>query len=56
MNNANIYAKTRWVAQYGPQMEFTAFGTNDRGWQYTSSGQINGISGNVDLNLSYLGY
>lgn len=50
LNNANIYAKTRWVAQYGPRMEFTAFGTNDRGWQYTSSGQINGISGSVDMN------
>lgn len=50
LNNANIYAKTRWAAQYGPQMEFTAFGTNDRGWQYTSSGQINGISGSVDMN------
>ena len=50
LNNSNIYAKTRWVAQYGPQMEFTAFGTNDRGWQYTSSGQINGISGSVDMN------
>lgn len=50
LNNANIYAKTRWVAQYGPQMEFTAFGTNDRGWQYTSSGQVNGISGSVDMN------
>ena len=50
LNNANIYAKTRWVAQYGPQMEFTAFGTNDCGWQYTSSGQINGISGSVDMN------
>ncbi len=50
LNNANIYAKTRWVAQYGPRMEFTAFGTNDRGWQYTSSGQINGISGNVDMS------
>ena len=50
LNNANIYAKTRWVAQYGARMEFTAFGTNDRGWQYTSSGQINGISGNVDMS------
>lgn len=50
LNNANIYAKTRWVAQYGPRMEFTAFGTNDRGWQYTESGQINGISGSVDMN------
>lgn len=50
LNNANIYAKTRWVAQYGARIEFTAFGTNDRGWQYTSSGQINGISGNVDMS------
>lgn len=50
LNNASIYAKTRWVAQYGARIEFTAFGTNDRGWQYTSSGQINGISGNVDMS------
>ena len=50
LNNANVYSKTRWVAQYGAKMSYTAFGTNDRGWQYTSSGQINGISGNVDMN------
>lgn len=50
LNNSNIYAKTRWVAQYGARMEFTSFGTNDRGWQYTSSGHINGISGSVDMN------
>lgn len=50
LNNANIYAKTRWVAQYGARIEFTAFGTNDRGWQYTESGQINGISGSVDMS------
>ena len=50
LNNANIHAKTRWVAQYGARMEYTAFGTNDRGWQYTESGQIDGISGSVDLN------
>ena len=50
LNNSNIYAKTRWVAQYGAQMGYNAFGANDRGWQYTSSGQINGISGNVDMS------
>ena len=50
LNNSSIYAKTRWVAQYGARMEFTSFGTNDRGWQYTSSGHINGISGSVDMN------
>lgn len=50
LNNSNIYAKTRWVAQYGAQMGYSAFGANDRGWQYTSSGHINGISGSVDMN------
>ena len=50
LNNSNIYAKTRWVAQYGAQMGYNAFGTNDRGWQYTSSGRINGIRGSVDMN------
>ena len=50
LNNSSIYAKTRWVAQYGARMGFTSFGTNDRGWQYTSSGHINGISGSVDMN------
>ena len=50
LNNSNIYAKTRWVAQYGAQMGYNAFDTNDRGWQYTSSGHINGIGGSVDMN------
>ena len=50
LNNSSIYAKTRWVAQYGAQMGYNAFGTNDRGWQYTSPGHINGISGSVDMN------
>lgn len=50
LNNSSIYAKTRWVAQYGAQMGYNAFGANDRGWQYTSSGHINGISGSVDMN------
>lgn len=50
LNNSSIYAKTRWVAQYGAQMGYNAFGANDRGWQYTSSGHIDGISGSVDMN------
>ena len=50
LNNSSIYAKTRWVAQYGAQMGYNAFGANDRGWQYTSSGRINGIGGSVDMN------
>ena len=50
LNSGNIHGKTRWVAQYGSTMQYTAFPTNDRGWQYTSGGKINGISGRVDLN------
>ena len=50
LNSSNIHGKTRWVAQYGSTMQYTAFPTNDRGWQYTSSGPINGISGRVDMN------
>lgn len=50
LNSGNIHGKTRWVAQYGSTMQYTAFPTNDRGWQYTSGGTINGISGRVDLN------
>ena len=49
LNTANIHAKTRWVASYGPRVNFS-FSTNDRGWQYTSQGQVNGINGAVDLN------
>lgn len=47
---ADIYAKTTWVAQYGARMGFDSFPTNSRGWQYTSSGKVDGISGNVDMN------
>lgn len=47
---ADIYAKTTWVAQYGARMGFDSFSTNSRGWQYTSSGKVDGISGNVDMN------
>lgn len=47
---ADIYAKTTWVAQYGARMGFDSFPTNSRGWQYTSTGKVDGISGNVDMN------
>lgn len=44
------HAKTTWVAQYGARMGFDSFPTNSRGWQYTSSSKVDGISGNVDMN------
>ena len=50
LNSNNIHAKTRWVAQYSSRMGYTAWSSNARGWQYSSSAHINGISGSVDVN------
>lgn len=50
LKSPSIWARTRWVAQYGGRNTFTGWTTNDRGWQYTSQGSISGISGTVDLN------
>ncbi|MBR3510055.1 MAG: hypothetical protein IKO03_14945 [Lachnospiraceae bacterium] len=42
-----------WLAQYAAQPTYTG---RYEMWQYKSTGVISGISGNVDLNLSYMGY
>lgn len=42
-----------WLAQYAAAPSYT--GRYDL-WQYKSTGRITGINGDVDLNLSYLGY
>lgn len=42
-----------WLAQYAAAPTYT--GRYDL-WQYKSTGRVSGINGNVDLNLSYLGY
>ncbi len=42
-----------WLAQWGPKPTFSGdFGM----WQYSSTGMIDGISGNVDLDISYRDY
>ena len=42
---------TKWVAQYNRVCEYT--GSNLDIWQYTSKGNLPGISGNVDMNECY---
>lgn len=53
-----------WIARYPSkaQMDFADMPKEDKkpsilhplwGWQYTSSGRVDGIAGNVDLNLTY---
>ncbi len=48
LNNYKI-----WLAQYAAAPTYA--GKYDM-WQYSCKGKISGINGNVDLNLSYLGY
>lgn len=42
--------KPRWIAQYNSKCTYT--GKYDI-WQYTSSGKVDGINGNVDMNYCY---
>ena len=42
-----------WLAHYTGQTDYT--GKYDL-WQHTAKGSVNGIKGNVDLDISYLGY
>ena len=47
-----------WVARW-TELE-NGHGYNGKGnvtmWQYSSSGRVNGINGNVDLNVSFKKY
>ena len=40
-----------WIAQYNSQCHYTG---SYSFWQYTSSGKVSGISGNVDMNYAYV--
>ncbi len=54
MNASSLSGYKIWLAQYNPTGP-TYNGRYDL-WQYTSKGSVSGISGNVDMNQSYLGY
>ena len=40
-----------WIAQYNPRCDYTG---NYSFWQYSSSGKVSGINGNVDMNYAYV--
>ena len=42
---------TLWVAQYSKSCTLNV--SNKDIWQYSSSGKVNGINGNVDMNIMY---
>jgi len=53
MNTSELSGYKIWLAQYAATPTYT--GKYDL-WQYSSTGKVTGISGDVDLNQSYLGY
>ena len=53
LNAGELSAYKIWLAQYAATPTYT--GKYDL-WQYKSTGSVSGVAGNVDMNLSYLGY
>ena len=53
MNAGELNSYKIWLAQYNTAPTYT--GKFDM-WQYSSKGKVSGISGNTDMNLSYMGY
>jgi lysozyme len=53
LDDSKLTSFTHWVAQYASKCTYGgAYGI----WQYSSTGSVNGISGNVDMNISYIDY
>lgn len=53
MNVSALSGYKIWLAQYNSQVTYS--GRYDM-WQYSDKGTVSGISGKVDMNLSYLSY
>ncbi|MBO5112556.1 MAG: endolysin, partial [Lachnospiraceae bacterium] len=54
INTPSLTGYKLWLAQYAATPTYTR--TKYDMWQYSSTGKVSGISGNVDMNISYLGY
>lgn len=47
------HTKAKWVADWGSKCDYThSYGI----WQYSESGKVNGITGNVDMNIAYFDF
>jgi len=54
LNDPYILEKTSWVAAYSNAIGFNnPYYSGEKGWQYTSSGSIPGIDGDVDISVWY---
>ena len=54
MDTPSLTGYKLWLAQYAAAPTYTR--TKYDLWQYSSKGKVSGIGGNVDMNISYLGY
>ena len=54
INTGSLTSYKLWLAQYASAPTYTA--TRYDLWQYSSKGKVSGISGNVDMNISYVNY
>ena len=54
INTAALTGYKIWLAQYASAPTYSA--TRYDMWQYSSKGKVSGISGDVDMNISYLNY
>ncbi len=52
INTGSLTSYKIWLAQYASAPTYTA--TRYDMWQYSSKGKVSGISGNVDMNISYM--
>lgn len=51
LNSSKIRSLTSWVAEYNPTLSYSfSTASGIRGWQYTSSESVAGISGYVDMS------
>ena len=53
LNVSSLNGYKIWLAQYASQPTYSS--RYDM-WQYSDKGKVNGISTNLDMNISYLGY
>jgi GH25 family lysozyme M1 (1,4-beta-N-acetylmuramidase) len=54
ISTASLTSYKLWLAQYASSPTYTA--TRYDMWQYSSTGKVSGISGKVDMNISYMSY
>ena len=54
INTGSLTSYKIWLAQYADAPTYST--TRYDIWQYSSKGKVSGISGSVDMNISYLNY